>query len=142
MAVLVFVSAILGSHVLAIFQGWYITVWWLDIALHTAGGAWVALAFFYIQRKHVLLFSALPFLFSLIAAVGVVMLVGVMWEWLEYGFDYFFVPEHAEWRAQLGLVDTMGDLFSDFAGGVVVGVYFLLKRKNIVIPTERENFSK
>ena len=126
--VLVVVFAILASHVLSIFQGWYITMEWIDIPLHIAGGAWVALAFFYFQRRHVLLFSALPFWFSLIAVAGVVMLVGVMWEWLEYGFDYFFVPMHAEWRAQLGLVDTMGDLFSDFIGGIAMGLYFLLKK--------------
>ena len=60
------------------------------------------------------------------------MLVGVMWEWLEFGFDYFFVPEAALWRAQLGLMDTMGDLFNDLLGGTVVGVYFLSKKRNFV----------
>jgi len=75
-----------------------------------------------------LIFSTLPFLFSIILVAGVVMLVGVMWEWFEFGFDYIFVPEHAEWRAQLGLIDTMGDLFTDLVGGVLVGLYYLLKR--------------
>ena len=93
------VCAILGFHVLSIFQGWYITLEWIDIPLHLAGGVWVALAFFYFQRRHALLFSALPFLFSLVLVVGVVILVGVVWEWIEYGFDYFFVPEAALWRA-------------------------------------------
>ena len=57
------------------------------------------------------------------------MWVGVGWEWFEFGFDYIFVPEHAEWRAQLGLVDTMGDLLADVIGGALVGLYFLLNRK-------------
>lgn len=135
--VLVMVLAILGVHILSVDQGWYISIKWIDIPLHIAGGAWVALAFFYLQCRHVLLFSALPFLFSLIAVAGVVMLVGVAWEWFEFGFDYIFVPEHAEWRAQLGLVDTMGDLLADLTGGVLVGVYFLLK-KNTSFTTRAE----
>ena len=129
--VLAAVSVILGVHIFSIFQDFYVTLWWLDIILHTAGGAWVALAFFYFQRRHVILFSALPFLFSLIMVAGFVMPVGVAWEWLEFGFDYIFVPEDAAWRAQLGLVDTMGDLLADLAGGVLMGVCFLLKRRKI-----------
>jgi len=128
-SVLVGVLAILCAHILSVLQGWYTTYTWIDIPLHLAGGAWTALAFFYLQRRYVLLFSALPFLFSIIMVVGVVMLVGVGWEWFEFGFDYIFVPEHAEWRAQLGLVDTMGDLLADVIGGALVGLYFLLNRK-------------
>ncbi|OGZ47268.1 MAG: hypothetical protein A3J54_01540 [Candidatus Ryanbacteria bacterium RIFCSPHIGHO2_02_FULL_45_13b] len=128
-SVLVGVLAILCAHILSVLQGWYTTYTWIDIPLHLAGGAWTALAFFYLQRRYVLLFSALPFLFSIIMVVGVVMLVGVGWEWFEFGFDYIFVPEHAEWRAQFGLVDTMGDLLADVIGGALVGLYFLLNRK-------------
>lgn len=121
----------LGLHVVSMFRGWYVAIPSIDIPLHLLGGAWAALMFFYFQRRYVLLFSALSFWFSIIAVMGVVMLVGVMWEWLEFGFDYFFVPEHAEWRAQLGLVDTMGDLFVDLVGGVLVGLYFLLKKRGL-----------
>lgn len=131
-SVLIGVLAILCGHIFSVLGGWYILYPWVDIPLHVAGGAWTALAFFYLQRKYVLLFSALPFLFSLILVAGFVMLVGVGWEWFEFGFDYIFVPEHAEWRAQLGLVDTMGDLLADILGGMVVGVYFLLNRKPAV----------
>ncbi len=130
--------AILSIHILSIFQRWYITWEWIDIPLHVAGGAWVALAFFYFQRRYALLFSALPFLFALIAVTGVVMLVGVMWEWLEFGFDYIFVPIHAEWRAQSGLTDTMGDLLADLVGGVLVGVYFLLRKGGLVDSAKRD----
>ncbi|OGZ54783.1 MAG: hypothetical protein A3H64_02555 [Candidatus Ryanbacteria bacterium RIFCSPLOWO2_02_FULL_45_11c] len=125
---LLVISVILGLHIVSIFRGWYVTVPSIDIPLHVLGGAWVALVFFYFQRRHMLIFSTLPFLFSIILVAGVVMLVGVMWEWFEFGFDYIFVPEHAEWRAQLGLIDTMGDLFTDLVGGVLVGLYYLLKR--------------
>ena len=56
------------------------------------------------------------------------MLVGVGWEWLEYGFDYFVAKDDFMLRAQLGLTDTMKDLFDDFIGGLVVGAYFIFKR--------------
>lgn len=130
--VLAVVFAILGFHMFSIFQNWYITIWWLDIVLHMVGGAWVVFAFFYVQRRYTLLFSALPFVFSLVMVMGIVMLVGVAWEWFEFGFDYFFVPEAALWRAQLGLTDTMGDLLADLMGGTLAGFYFLLRRRNVV----------
>ena len=116
------------AHALTIVQGWYITHQWVDIPLHIAGGAWVAFVFFYFQRRHILLFSALPFWFSLLMVVGFVMLVGVAWEWLEFGFDYFFAKDNFLICAQLGLADTMGDLVMDLLGGMLVGLYFLLKK--------------
>lgn len=122
------VAGILGLHILSIYQGWYLTMEWIDIPLHMAGGAWVALAFFYFQRRYVLLFSALPIWFSLLMVVGFVMLVGVAWEWLEFGFDYFFAKDNFLIRAQLGLADTMGDLGMDVIGGLAVGLYFLFKK--------------
>ena len=133
--VLVILFLILGFHVFAVYHEWYLetSIWWFDIVLHFGGGAWVTLAFFYFQRRRVLLFSALPFLFSLILVVGVVMLVGVMWEWMEYGFDYLFVPIDALWRAQQGLPDTMGDLAADLVGGVLTALYVLSKRGRIEV---------
>lgn len=130
-SVLLMVFGIFGAHTLVIAQGWYLTHEWIDIPLHFAGGAWVALAFFYFQRKHVFLFSALPFLFSIILVAGFVMLVGVAWEWFEFGFDFFVAKENFVWRAQLGLPDTMGDLLADLVGGVLTGLYFLLRKRGL-----------
>jgi hypothetical protein len=121
------VAAILTLHVTAIYQEWYWSLAWIDIVLHVLGGAWVAFVFFYVQSKCApSLLRTTPFLFSLVLIAGFVMLVGVVWEWFEFGFDVFFAQERAEWRAQLGLVDTMGDLFADLVGGVVVGLYGII----------------
>lgn len=118
------VMGILTLHVVSILQKWYLTLSWIDIVLHTIGGAWVALAFFYVQQRYArALPDTVPRWFFLVQAVGFVMLVGVMWEWFEYGFDIFFAEEKADWRAQLGLPDTMGDLLADFVGGVCVAMY-------------------
>lgn len=124
------VAAILILHMVAIFQGWYLTLGWVDIVLHALGGAWVMLAFFYVQRACApALYGAVPRWVFLVLAVGFVMLIGVMWEWLEYGFDFLFAREKAYWRAQLGLPDTMGDLLADLTGGLMVGVYGIFRRR-------------
>lgn len=122
------VFVVLAVHGTAVFYEWYTSLWWwIDVVLHTAGGAWIALVFFYTDQRYVLQFHRLPPFFTLVLAAGFVMLMGVGWEWFEYGFDYFFAREHMAWRAQLGLPDTMGDLFADFAGGVLMSTYFILK---------------
>ena len=127
--VLGILAIIMAVHVTAIVYDWYTSLWWwVDVVLHTAGGAWIALVFFYAERRYALGFQHISPVFVLILALGFVMLVLVSWEWFEYGFDYFFVKEKLEWRAQLGLPDTMGDLFSDFVGGLLVSLYFVLKR--------------
>ena len=125
---LALIVIILVLHILSTVYDWYHAVWWIDIILHILGGAWAALLFFYVQERHVPFFAAMPWWFSIVVAVSFVMLVGVGWEWLEYGFDYFVAKDDFMLRAQLGLTDTMKDLFDDFIGGLVVGAYFIFKR--------------
>lgn len=123
---LAFVAVIFLGNFLSIWFGWYAKVWWADVMLHVLGGAWTVLLFFYLFKRNVPSF-VLPasFIASLVLVLGFVMLVGVGWEWFEFTFDHFFAKERAVWRAQRGLPDTMGDLFADFAGGAVAGLYFL-----------------
>lgn len=52
--------------------------------------------------------------------VGFVGLVGIAWEWFEYGFDAVFAVRQDWGLAQMGLGDTMFDLFMDLAGGLAV----------------------
>ncbi len=129
--ILFFVFAILAVHVTAVFQDWYHAIWWMDILLHVAGGAWLALVFFYVADRYALQFWHMPPFIALICMLGFVMLVGVGWEWFEYGFDYFIARDAFVWRAQLGLPDTMGDLLADFTGGLLVAGYGILRMKAI-----------
>jgi hypothetical protein len=123
------VAVILAFHSAAVIQQWYITLTWIDIVLHVLGGAWVALVFFYMQTRVAQgMERIMPWWFFLALALGFVMLVGVAWEWFEYGFDFFFAKENFAWRAQLGLTDTMGDLFADLAGGITVSACLLFRR--------------
>jgi hypothetical protein len=57
--------------------------------------------------------------------VVITMAFGVFWEFLEWTTDYFFNLE-----TQPSLDDTMGDLFADTLGGLLIAFigYFLIKR--------------
>lgn len=127
-ALVVFLCGISVLHFLSIWLLWYTHIWWIDIVLHVLGGAWITLVFFYMKNLYApSLGEGVPLLFYLIIAVGVAMLVGVAWEWFEYAFDFlFFYTQRFAFRAQLGLTDTMGDLLSDFVGGVMAASYIIM----------------
>lgn len=61
-------------------------------------------------------------LFFTLWVVGFVAIVGVAWEWLEFGFDVVAEVRYAWGLAQTSLADTMADLFLDLAGGFLVAV--------------------
>lgn len=118
-----------AGNFFSIWLGWYVTIWWADVALHTLGGMWSSMFFFYVFERYVPSFS-MPAsrIASVLIVVGFVMVVGVGWEWFEYTFDHFFAQERAAWRAQRGLPDTMGDLLADFVGGAGMGLYLIHTR--------------
>jgi hypothetical protein len=57
--------------------------------------------------------------------VVITMAFGVVWEFMEWATDYFF-----DLNTQPSLNDTMGDLFADTLGGLLIAYfgYFLIKR--------------
>lgn len=118
------------AHAFSVWLLFYHNIWWIDIVLHTLGGAWVATLFFLLKNTFApQLPTTTPPWFYLVLACGVVMLVGVAWEWFEYAFDLLFAKENAAWRAQLGLPDTMGDLLADLVGGFIMSAYILSKER-------------
>ena len=62
---------------------------------------------------------------------------GVVWEFMEWTSDYFF-----NLGAQPSLNDTMGDLFADTLGGILIAFigYFLIKRG--ILSSFSRNFKK
>lgn len=129
-AVLLFLIFMIVAHAFSVWLLFYHNIWWIDIMLHTLGGAWVATLFFLLKNTYApRLSSTAPLWFYLVLACGVVMLIGVAWEWFEYTFDILFAAENAAWRAQLGLPDTMGDLLADLIGGLVLSVYIISRER-------------
>jgi hypothetical protein len=69
--------------------------------------------------------------------VVITMAFGVVWEFMEWTTDYFF-----SLNTQPGLDDTMGDLFADTLGGLLIAFlgYFLIKRG--ILKTFSKDFKK
>lgn len=122
---------ILSFHAWASISAAYFTHLWLDIPMHFAGGAWVASAvyYFFFLRDGGYKLSA-PLLPGILFVVGAAMIVGVCWEFFEYGMDVI-AEKYLDGRAinQMGIKDTMGDLFLDMAGAFMAAIYYLVKRR-------------
>lgn len=130
--IFVLLILILTMHGVGIWYTWYHTIWWIDNIMHIMGGVWIALLFFFEKKNRLPAFGRhLPFWFYFFLIISVVMFVGVVWEWFEYLVDILFFTEKAEFRAQLGLPDTMSDLIMDLIGGAVTTFYVISReRKN------------
>lgn len=123
------IAAVLVVHVFAVGLGWYPSISWLDIPMHFFGGyaiAILALATYYWILSQISISTrstkSSPYarlLLEGVFVVGAVMIVGVAWEWYEFLFDQFATTMVAQFgKAQMGLPDTMDDLFNDTLGAI------------------------
>lgn len=88
---------------------------------HFLGGALMAILFLNFFENHAEFYSfKFNWLAVLVLALGFVALAGLLWEFYEFGLDFFF-PELA---AQPSLEDTMTDLFLDLVGGLVLALFY------------------
>ncbi|PIR89212.1 MAG: hypothetical protein COU07_01990 [Candidatus Harrisonbacteria bacterium CG10_big_fil_rev_8_21_14_0_10_40_38] len=127
---LALLALIFVLHVTAIYLNWYWDFDGVDNVYHFIGGAWVALLFFYIFFTRGELFPIRGnFLPALIFSIGFVLLISVGWEFFEFIFDQFFGGSGTVRQAQLGVADTMGDLFSDIVGGMTASLLFIFSSK-------------
>lgn len=130
MVVLLF--AILGINTWSILSLSYLKYPWLDKILHFFGGVFVfSFYFWFFEYSRKINKPPWPEFFFLIAGIGFAALVGLLWEFMEFGLDYFFiVKEIIDFPAQMGIVDTMADLFFDLAGALFSGIILLYFPKN------------
>lgn len=130
------IAAVLVVHAFAVTFDWYDAVKIFDIPMHFAGG--FAMAFlgaavwhFLIERADVHgagpLARYAPVLVRFMFIIGFVALVGIAWEWFEYGCDRLFPTFVEQYRtAQPNIGDTMADFFFDLLGGATA--FFIIKR--------------
>ena len=122
-AVFVYAAIFLGEA-----RGYYIKIWWWDIALHALSGivfafvGFLALLILYQQYK----IKANPItiaIFSFCFALS----LGTIWEIVEFGADSLFGFN----MQKSGLVDTMWDLIVDAGGALVISFfgYFYIRDK-------------
>lgn len=129
-------AALLAMHGFAIAIAGYYYYFWLDIVMHFWGGLTVGLFFiwfFYYSGR--LPAQVWPQSVFLLLAMGFGALVGVGWEFFEFLFDIFIAQKTHAPFAQLGLQDTMMDLFMDLLGVLIIGASFVFsgawKERNI-----------
>lgn len=119
-------ALIIVAHVWASITSAYFFIWWFDILMHFAGGAWVgALAIFLVRRYSFNIFLMLWLV------LGLVVIVGVFWELMEFGLNRFGGEMMRRIFYQTNIEDTLGDLVADMLGGLVAFILFKLKKKDI-----------
>jgi hypothetical protein len=93
----------------------YIVFPWLDMPTHFCGG--MAITYFYlvaITYSQVVI-GDIPKLVQSLLALGLTAITAVVWEFLEYFSDMAL-----DTKMNLGVADTLSDLFFGLIGGVVV----------------------
>lgn len=102
--------------------------------MHFVGGAWVAaVGYYFIYRsKWAELHNiSMPRWIGVIGLIGFSAIIGILWEFFEFGFDQYVLPYLTRVdKSQLGLADTLADLFFDMTGAFLVSVYFLYVKKS------------
>jgi hypothetical protein len=141
---------ILFFHILATVNYWYQTYTWLDMPMHFLGGFWVALTYFWLCQKTRITrgseimdadqhadqrefrdlsdkISVSSAIMTIIDCLSFVALIGVLWEFFEFGYDVFISSKGYFMTAQQGVGDTMSDLFFDLLGGLLCLVIYKFK---------------
>jgi hypothetical protein len=108
-------------NVLGTFAPWFPRLVWLDEVLHFIAGAWVALLWWHmlgrrsfdmikesVQHKAVFILLTLSF----------VALIGVLWEFFEFGLDAVVMARYGFPLNQPSIGDTLSDLLLDILGGL------------------------
>lgn len=89
--------------------------------MHFAGGFSMGLFFLHFFEENLRLSEdGKRLFFSIIAIVAFAVLIGVLWEFLEFTIEKLF----PELKTQLSLSDTIADLFLDFLGGLLIAVAY------------------
>lgn len=119
-------------HVLALIFGWYWSSKNFDNSHHFLGGIWIASLFFYflIKKSHIFDIHK-SFWATLIFTLSFGALAGLSWEFFEFSFDTFVGGPLALPKAQLGVSDTMADLFFDLVGGLVFTILYFSAIKKV-----------
>ncbi len=118
------IVAIAILHTVAIYFYLYYELWWFDILMHFVGGFWTVLFFLWllvfsgaflldVERKNpaILYFLATSFL----------VIVAVFWEIFELKFGLTSLNDFDY------IQDTVSDIFSAFAGGLLASLFFFRK---------------
>lgn len=133
--IVLFLLAIIAMHAVAVYFSLYWIVWWFDNVMHFLGGIWMsffAVWFLYFSGKMNLNGSSI--FSAIIIILGITALGAVLWEFFEFSFDKIILGRIEDGvklagPAQLGVADTMSDLFFGLLGGLAGGLFFIKNKK-------------
>jgi len=112
--VLLFVL-VFGGWAIGLWYEAFYAIWWLDIPFHFAGGVLV-LVIAWVSFRTAGVDVSGGILAKFIIMLGIVMLVGVFWEFTEFVADRFVLHTGATYLPGV-FEDTLADLLFDFFGG-------------------------
>ena len=122
------------THTLALLYFGYWKLPWLDLVLHFSGGLVAASVFFNLSDRFPELASfRRNRLVTLILVIAFVALVGVLWEFFEFGLDQFFGFRDIRWQFQDSIADTMTDLFMDLLGALALFSLLILGNAGLTL---------
>ncbi len=108
---------LLAAWLIGLYYGLFFIVKWLDVPFHFFGGFSVYVLWRAIWKSSEIEIAAShKRIFLFLAGIGVVMLVGVFWEFFELILDRFITHEGLTYLSGV-YEDTLADLFFDFFGG-------------------------
>ena len=126
-AVIVATLAVFTGHALAASFGWYEKIPHFDSVMHVIGGWWVSVILLFLADTYPSLspFGSSPRLVRTLTLVAFVTLVGVVWEFFEFGVD--FLPGMvggASYIPHQTYSDTLHDLFFALIGALLTACIF------------------
>jgi hypothetical protein len=122
------VAFVFAAFFLGEIRGYYIRIWWWDIALHVSSGLLLGILGFLLvhalnedRRVELTMHPRFIALFAFVFAVA----CGALWEIFEFAMDQGFGTQmqKASQNDPSGLTDTMWDMIVDTIGAIAISLY-------------------
>lgn len=118
------------GHALGLDLRWYDLIDSLDTIHHALGGVWIsAVVFYYLDRRREVFDIYRNRIATVLFGVGMVALAGLAWEFFEFGIDRYIIAPGFSPFPRMELADTLGDLFSDLLGGLLLAILYTSGRR-------------
>jgi len=114
-------------HGLAVANNWYRTIPSIDIPIHAGWTATLGLLVYWLIERypgHIKLGHNL--FVTILVGLSLSALGGVIWEFIEFAYDFFGIDFGIP-NVQLGIGDTLLDMFSNMLGGTCVAIFAWLR---------------